>query len=71
MKKAKVGAVVGLLAACVIGVTALVTPVAAQGCEPVICPAIAKLCPSGEIACRPSPCNCAQVCVPEGKGCNQ
>jgi hypothetical protein len=46
------------------------TTIARAACEPVVCPAIAKICPDGEVACRVSPCNCAQVCVPEGHGCN-
>ena len=58
------------LAAALCGIAALSVPAVAAGCEPVACPAIAKLCPDGEIACRVSPCNCTQVCVPQGRGCN-
>jgi len=53
-----------------VAVTALATPVQAQNCEPVICPAIVKLCPEGQIACRVSPCNCTQVCVRADRGCS-
>jgi hypothetical protein len=45
------------------------TPIETAACEPVICPAIVKLCPQGQVGCRVSPCNCAQACVPEGQ-CN-
>ena len=53
----------------VLGVASMMTPVQAA-CEPVACPAIAKICPSGELACRTSPCSCALACVPDqGQGC--
>jgi hypothetical protein len=68
--KLRVFALLGFLAVALCGIGALATPAAAAGCEPVACPAIAKLCPDGEIACRVSPCNCTQVCVPQGRGCN-
>jgi len=53
-----------------LGLAAVASSVQAQGCEPVICPAIAKFCPEGQIACRVSPCNCTQVCVSASRGCN-
>jgi hypothetical protein len=56
------------IAVAAIGLVALATP-AAAACEPVACPAIAKICPQGQLACRVSPCNCALACVPEGQ-CN-
>ena len=62
-------ALLGLLAVGV-GLVGLTTPVAAQGCEPVVCPAIALICPQGQLACRVSPCNCALACAAEGHGCN-
>ena len=46
------------------------TPAAHAACKPVVCPAIAFICPQGQVACRPSPCNCAFVCAAEGHGCN-
>jgi len=67
---AKVVVSVGVLMSIAVGLAILSTPVAADCQHPVACPAIAKLCKSGEIACRVSPCNCALVCVPEGVGCN-
>ena len=54
------------VAIAVIGVVALAPTVAKADCQPVACPAIAKLCPSGEFACRVSPCNCVLACVPPG-----
>ena len=46
-------------------------PSSPDSCEPVACPAIAKLCPQGQIACHPSPCSCALACVPDqGRGCD-
>jgi len=66
----KLAVPVGVLMLIAVGLAVLATPVAADCQHPVACPAIAKLCKSGEIACRVSPCNCAQVCVPEGVGCN-
>jgi len=52
-----------------VGLAAMASSVQAQSCEPVICPLIIKLCPEGQIACRVSPCNCNQVCVPADRGC--
>jgi hypothetical protein len=67
----KVITVVGFAWAVMLGLAALATtPVAHADCEPVVCPAIVKICPQGQLACRPSPCNCAQVCAAEGHGCN-
>ena len=57
----------GLFAAAAIGVLALTAPLAVASCQPVACPAIGILCPDGDVACRVSPCNCKQVCVPEDK----
>lgn len=51
-------------------VSALTATIAHAACEPVVCPAIVKICPQGQLACRPSPCSCAQVCAAEGHGCN-
>lgn len=68
----KVITVFGLTLAVMVGLAALATtPVALAACEPVVCPAIVKICPQGQVACRPSPCNCAQVCAVEGHGCNK
>ena len=62
---------VGLALVVLVGLAALATtPVARADCQPVVCPAIIKICPQGQYACRPSPCNCAQVCAAEGHGCN-
>ena len=69
MRKLKVLALSLAMAAGVIGAFSLNTPARAD-CEPVACPAIAKICPQGQVACRPSPCSCALACAPEGKGCN-
>ncbi|HET9300425.1 MAG TPA: hypothetical protein VFO11_10800 [Candidatus Polarisedimenticolaceae bacterium] len=52
-----------------VGLAAVAAPSQAQSCEPVICPAIAKFCPEGQVACRVSPCNCNQVCVSADRGC--
>ena len=52
-------------------VSALTSTTIARACEPVVCPAIVKICPQGQLACRPSPCSCAQVCAAEGHGCNR
>ena len=52
-----------------LGLATVASPPQAQGCEPVICPAIARFCPEGQIACRVSPCNCNQICVSAAKGC--
>jgi len=70
MRTMKVATLFGMAVVAALAVVALATPVALAACQPVICPAIAKLCPQGQIACRVSPCNCAQVCQPEGVGCN-
>lgn len=67
--RVKIAAVSGLVVSIALGVLALATPVAVAACEPVVCPAIAKLCPDGQIACRVSPCNCALVCRPQADGC--
>ena len=68
----KVLTVFGLTLAVMVGLAALATtPVALADCEPVVCPAIVKICPQGQVACRPSPCNCSQVCAAEGHGCNK
>ena len=69
--KVRVPAVIACSFSVLLGIAALVAPLEARACEPVACPAIAKLCPDGEIACRVSPCNCTQVCVPQGRGCNR
>ncbi len=67
----RVGALLAVLAVAVVGVTVLSTPVEARNCPHLVgCPAIAKLCPSGELACRVNACSCALVCVPEGVACN-
>jgi len=52
-----------------LGLATVASPPQAQSCEPVICPAIARFCPEGQIACRVSPCNCNQICVSADKGC--
>ena len=70
-KLKRVVAISGLLFIGALGFVALTSPTSAEGCKPVGCPAIAKLCPQGQIACRVSPCNCALACQPEGVGCNQ
>ena len=63
---------IGIALAIMLGLAALATtPVALAGCQPVVCPAIAKICPQGQFACRPSPCNCALVCAAVGHGCNE
>jgi hypothetical protein len=67
-KKMTLVAMIALVAAAAIGLVALAQPVAAA-CPPVACPAIAKICPQGQLACRVSPCSCALACVPEGQ-CN-
>jgi hypothetical protein len=68
----KVMSAVGIALVVIVGLAALATtPVALAACQPVACPAIAKICPQGQIACRPSPCNCALVCAAEGHGCNK
>lgn len=59
----------GIALVAAFAVIALATPVARAACQPVACPAIAKICPQGQIACRVSPCNCALACMPEGQ-CN-
>jgi hypothetical protein len=72
MQKVKLVAVAAVLLAGVVGVISLslATPALAD-CEPVACPAIAKICPQGQIACHPSPCSCALACVPDqGHGCD-
>jgi hypothetical protein len=51
-------------------VSALTSATSVRACEPLACPAIVKICPQGQLACRPSPCTCAQVCAAEGHGCN-
>jgi len=69
-RKMRLVAVAFVLLAGVVGVISLGTPALAD-CQPVACPAIAKICPSGQIACRPSPCSCALACVPDqGHGCD-
>ena len=68
---AKIAASVLMLAVALLGVVALTTTPASADCQPIACPAIAKLCPTGEIACRPSPCSCALACAPPGSpACN-
>lgn len=70
-ERIKMAAAAGLALVAAIGITALATtPAARADCQPVACPAIAKICPQGQFACRPSPCNCALVCAAEGHGCN-
>lgn len=73
MNATRVMKVVGLLGLLVVTVLAIVatpaTPVVYAACQPVVCPEIVKLCPQGQVACRVSPCSCAQACVPEGQ-CN-
>jgi len=71
MKSLRMAFVAGivLVAVAAVGLVALSTPVAAACNHVVGCPAIAKLCPQGQLACRVSPCSCALACVPEGK-CN-
>jgi hypothetical protein len=64
----KLSAAAAFLFSIALGVMALVTP-ALAACEPVACPAIAKICPDGQLACRASDCNCTLVCPPPGKGC--
>ena len=67
----RMGVLLAVLAVAVVGVTVLSTPVEARSCPHLVaCPAIAKLCPNGEVACRVNPCSCALVCVPEGVACN-
>ena len=63
----------GLALVAVMGLAAALgtTPAVRADCEPVACPAIAKICPQGQYACHPSPCNCALVCAAEGHGCNE
>ena len=68
-KKVRAVSLLSSLSVALLGIAALFTPTAVA-CQPIACPAIAKLCPDGEIACRVSPCNCTQVCVPQGRGCN-
>jgi hypothetical protein len=72
MNATRVRRIVALLGMAVVTVLAeapLATPLETAACEPVVCPAIAKLCPQGQVACRVSPCNCAVSCKPEGQ-CN-
>lgn len=69
IQKVRAVALFASLSVALLGIAALSTP-SAVACQPIACPAIAKLCPDGEIACRISPCNCTQVCVPQGHGCN-
>ena len=69
-RRFKVLSVVALALVAFVGVLAVTAPVAVADCQPVACPAIAKICPQGQIACHPSPCSCALACQPEGVGCN-
>ena len=72
MRTARIKAftVVGFVFVAGTAVLSLVTPpLAHAACQPVACPAIAKICPQGQIACRVSPCNCALACTAEGHGC--
>ena len=68
-QRARVLSVGGVVFVMTLGVLTLTaTPeTPAAGCEPVVCPAIIKICPQGQVACRVSPCNCALVCA---RGCN-
>ncbi len=66
----KVVALAGSAVVTLVGMIALAMPVSFADCpQPVACPAIAKICPQGQVACRVSPCNCTLACVPEGQ-CN-
>ena len=68
----KLVSAIGVAVVVMVGLVALVTtPAARADCKPVACPAIIKVCPQGQFACRPSPCNCALVCAAEGHGCNE
>jgi len=70
-ERLKLATAAGLALVAVMGLAALgTTPAARADCQPVACPAIAKICPQGQYACHPSPCNCALVCAAEGHGCN-
>ena len=70
-KSVKAISAAGIGLVIMMGLAALATtPVALAACQPIACPAIAKICPQGQIACRPSPCSCALVCAAEGHGCN-
>ena len=64
---AKIVTSLDMVAVALVGVVALTTtPVSAACQQPIACPAIAKLCPTGEIACRTSPCHCNLACAPPG-----
>ena len=69
--RTRILALVGITLVVAVGLAALLAPVALAACkEPVACPAIAKVCPQGQIACRVSPCNCTLACAVPGHGCN-
>ena len=43
--RVRIAAVSGLVVSIALGALALAAPVAVAACQPVVCPAIAKLCP--------------------------
>ena len=68
-RRMKIVALLGMVVVTLLAVVAPETPEVLAACEPVACPAIAKICPQGQMACRVSPCSCTLACVPEGQ-CN-